>query len=65
MEPTADPYCPEALLRSVARENADLRELLSGVARELERLACEHPAMSSRLLARAMRLRHRLHRAGS
>ena len=66
MEPTTDPfdYSPEALLRAKSRECAELRELLTAVAQELERLACEHPELSSRLLARAMRLRRRLHNAG-
>jgi hypothetical protein len=60
MEPTVDPYDPEALLRAIALENAELRELLAGVAQELERLACQHPQHAARFLARAMRLRRRL-----
>ncbi len=67
MEPTADPfdYSTERLLRARAREVAELRELLVAVAQDLERLACEHPDLGSRLLARAMRLRRRLWEAGS
>lgn len=45
------PYTPETLLRKAATENAELRELLGGVAQELERLAAEHPALASRFLA--------------
>ena len=48
------------LLRKVAAQNAELRELLSAVASELERLACEYPEHAQVLLARAKRLRFRL-----
>ena len=48
------------LLRKVAAENAELRELLSAVAHELERLACVYPEHSDVLLTRARRLRFRL-----
>ena len=51
------------LLRAVANENDELRELIFAVAQELERLAAEHPEVGERLLARAMRLRARLHRS--
>jgi hypothetical protein len=63
MEPT-DPYDYSTLLRAKARECAELRELLVAVAGDLERLACEHPEHAERFLARAMRLRARLWRAG-
>jgi hypothetical protein len=43
---------------------AELRELLTAVAGDLERLACTHPEHAERFLARAMRLRRRLHEAG-
>jgi hypothetical protein len=67
MDPTPDPYdySTERLLSAKARECAQLRELLAAVAGDLERLACEHPELSSRLLARSMRLRKRLHEAGA
>jgi hypothetical protein len=67
MDPTPNlyDYSTETLLRRVAAENAELRELLTPVAEELERLACEHPTLSSPLLARATRLRRRLWEAGS
>jgi len=62
MDSTAnsDPYDPEVLLRAVALENAELRELLFEVARELERLAAWHPQFAPRFLPRARRLRARL-----
>ena len=67
MDPTTEPdpydYSPETLLRRVATQNAELRELLVAVAQDLERLACDHPELAERLLARAMRLRRRLHEA--
>jgi hypothetical protein len=53
-----------SLLTAKARECAELRELLGAVAGELERLACEQPALASRLLARAQRIRRRLWEAG-
>lgn len=67
MDPTPDPhdYATETLLRAKARECAELRELLTAVAQELERLACEQPTLSGRLLARSQRLGQRLWRAGS
>jgi hypothetical protein len=55
--PEPDPLRPEALLRTIAAENATLRELLVAVAGDLEPLACEHPEHAERFLARAMRLR--------
>ena len=63
---TADPYdySAERLLYAKARENAELRELLTAVAGDLERLACERPELAERFVARAMRLRKRLHEAG-
>jgi hypothetical protein len=61
MDPTSYyDYRPETLLRRAAGENAELRELLTLVAADLERLACEHPEHAGRFLARAMRLRRRL-----
>lgn len=67
IDPTPDPYdySTERLLRDAARQNAELRELLVAVAGELERLAAVRPMLAKRLLARAMRLRKRLHEAGS
>jgi hypothetical protein len=61
MEST-DPYdySDAKLLRKKTREVVELRDLLTPVAQELERLACEHPELASRLLARAMRLRARI-----
>ena len=58
MDPTLDPYdySTEMLLRRKAAECAELRELLTAVAQELER-ACHHRRSRSRLLARAMRPR--------
>lgn len=50
----------EDLLRAVALENGELRELLFEVARELERLAAWHPQFAPRFLPRARRLRARL-----
>jgi hypothetical protein len=50
-----DDYSPEKLLHRVAAENAELRVLLYAVAGDLERLACEHPLLASRLLARRAR----------
>ena len=65
MYPTTDPYdySTERLLREAARQNAELHKLLTAVAQELERLACDHPEHAERFLARAMRLRKRLHEA--
>ena len=62
MDTTPDPYdySTETLLRRVAGENAELRELLTAVAGDLERLAFEYPKLAERFLARAMRLRKRL-----
>jgi hypothetical protein len=62
MEPTTepDPYSDAALLRTTAAENATLRELLTAVAQELERLACSHPEHATPFRARAMRMRRRL-----
>jgi hypothetical protein len=67
MCPTTDTYdySTETLLRTKARECAELRELLTAVAADLERLACEHPTLASRFLARSQRLRRRLWEAGS
>ena len=67
MDPTPNPYdySTETMLRHASRENAELRELLTAVAQELERLACQHPELASRLLARSQRLRRRLWEAGS
>ena len=62
--PTTDPYSTETLLRRVAAENAELRELLLPAAQDLERLASQHPEHAERFLAHAMRLRRRLHQAG-
>jgi hypothetical protein len=64
MDPTTDPdhYSTEALLRWAPVQNATLRELLTAVAADLERLACPHPAWV--FLPRAMRLRRRLWEAG-
>jgi hypothetical protein len=63
---TTDPYdfSTERLLSAKARECAELRELLTAVAGDLERLACERPELAERFLARAMRLRKRLWEAG-
>ena len=61
MQPSeTDPYSPENLLRKVSQENAALRELLTGVAPELERLACAHPEHAKVFQARAGRIRRRL-----
>ena len=57
------PYSDAALLRTTAAENATLRELLVAVAGDLERLASTHPEHAKVFLARAMRLRRRLHEA--
>ena len=57
--PSLDSY-PEELLRPVALENGELRELLTDVARDLERLAAHYPQFAPRFLARASRLRARL-----
>ena len=57
-------YSTETLLRRVAAENAELRELVTLVAQDRERLASQHPKHAERFLARAMRLRRRLHEAG-
>jgi hypothetical protein len=56
--PPPDPNT--TLIRGLARENAELRELLAAVAGDLEQLACSHPEHAERFLARAMRLRKRL-----
>jgi hypothetical protein len=61
---TPHPDPNTTLLRSLAAENGDLRELLAAVAGDLERLACAHPEHAQRFLARAMRLRKRLWEAG-
>ena len=55
---TYDPYdySNQRLLREKASECAELRELLVLVVADLERLACEHPELSSRFLARSQRL---------
>jgi hypothetical protein len=58
--PTDDPHSDAALLRRASAENATLRELLTAVAQELERFACEHPEFAPTFLARATRLRRRL-----
>ena len=60
----ANPYrCDgETLLLAKARECAELREMCAAVAQELERMAGERPELASRLLARAQRIRWRLHR---
>ena len=49
--------------RQLYAENLALRELLTAVARELERLANDEPSPErrDRLLRRAMRVRERLH----
>ncbi len=48
------------LLRKLAAQNAELRELLSAVAQELERLAALYPEHAATFTARAQRLRFRL-----
>ena len=48
------------LLLKLAAQNAELRELLTVVAQELERLAALYPEHAATLLARAQRLRSRL-----
>ena len=58
-------YDDSALLRAKASECAELRELCTAVAQELERMATERPELAVRLLARSQRIRARLHRAGS
>ena len=63
VNPTPDPN--STLLRELAAENGELRELLAAVAGDLERLACSHPEHAKTFLARAMRLRKRLWEAGS
>ena len=65
MDPTTSyyDYSTETLLRRKAAEAADLRELLTLVAQDLERLACEYPELASRLLARSGRIRQRLWQA--
>jgi len=55
-----DPYTTEALSAEKARELAELREWLTAVGGDLERLAREHP---ERFLARAIRLRRRRFKA--
>jgi hypothetical protein len=49
------------LARALAAENLELRELCEGVAKELERLAAHRIADPTALLARAVRIRARLH----
>ena len=53
----------DSLLRDTYNRELKLRELLTLVAQDLERLACEHPELASRLLARAQRIRARMHEA--
>ena len=50
----------EDLLRAVALENAELRELLVAVAQGLKRLAAHYPQFAPGFLERASRLRARL-----
>src|SRR5262245_28239237 len=57
--PRLDSYL-EDLLRAVALENVELRELLVAVAQELEKLAAHYPQFAPRILARSTRLRARL-----
>ena len=57
---TPHPAPNPTLMRRMATENAELRELLTAVAGDLERLASEYPEHAPRFLARAMRLRKRL-----
>ena len=68
MDQTATPdpfdYSNQRLLREKATKCAELRELLTAVAGDLERLACEYPDLASRFLARAQRLRWRLWKSG-
>jgi hypothetical protein len=61
--PTMTPEHAEELLRALAVENRELRELLEAVAQELERLACRLEADSAAFLAQAARIRARLHAA--
>jgi hypothetical protein len=53
----------DALARALAAENAELRELLVAVAQELERMAAAGETDTRGLLARARRIRARLHAA--
>lgn len=56
-------YTPEALAQALSTENAELRELLTAVARDLERLAATrgyHDQESRVMLGRAMRIRRQL-----
>ena len=55
MDPTPDPYdySTERLLRATARECAELRELLTAVAGDLERLASEYLEHAGRRRAKA------------
>ena len=60
---TTDPYDALEHARALYAENLRLRELLTLVAQDLERLACQRsePEWQRPLLARAMRVRQRLH----
>jgi hypothetical protein len=62
MDTTSDPYdySTARLLRAKTTECAELRDLLTAVAQDLERLASEHPEHAERFRARAMRPRRRL-----
>ena len=51
----------QELARILQRQNLVLKALLLAVAAELERLATQHPAQLGVLLARAQRIRQRVH----
>lgn len=56
-------YDQTALVRSLGADNLRLRELLTLVAQDLERIACEerYGPHAAPLLERAMRIRRHLH----
>jgi hypothetical protein len=58
-----DPSDPTALARSIYADNRRLRELLTAVAQDLERIACEerYAAHVAPLRERARRIRAHLH----
>ena len=60
---TTHPYDPTEHARALYRENLRLRELLTLVAQDLERLASTNasPEWQRPLHARSMRIRERLH----
>jgi hypothetical protein len=58
---TPPPTFDADLALTLAAENRELRELFEAVAQELERLACRRESDPAGFLARAQRIRQRLH----